>query len=366
MTDRRRNLFILLLVAGLLLARRSSSSRRSRRAWASTSRAASRSSTRPSRRKQSPGHQRRRSTARSTSCASASTSSASPSRRSSARAPTRSSSRCPDVKNADAGGQPGRHDGAAVLLRLGAERPRPRLQAGRRTNAERHRRPGGRQRLGPRAIATTTRSCAPPTARATNTDKDDRTTASTTCVDTKTKKVLAGPQETRGRPAARSAEQQGARSPTRPRSSRSSRARSSSSAERRRRQGRATPDALLRPAATTPALRGTDIKNPEQNFDQRRRRHRRSRSSRSTSPTRAARPGRTTTREIAQRGSENSSPAATPATAFQHFAIVLDDELISAPYIDFQQNPDGIDGAQRLADRGRLHDQVRPATSRTC
>ena len=39
---------------------------------------------------------------------------------------------------------------------------------------------------------------------------------------------------------------------------------------------------------------------------------------------------------------------------------MLDNELISVPYIDFQQNPDGIDGAQRLADLGRLHDQVRP------
>ena len=34
-----------------------------------------------------------------------------------------------------------------------------------------------------------------------------------------------------------------------------------------------------------------------------------------------------------------------PDDASQHFAIVLDDELISAPYINYQENPDGIDGS---------------------
>ena len=87
-----------------------------------------------------------------------------------------------------------------------------------------------------------------------------------------------------------------------------------------------------------PALSGTDIKNPEQNFDQ----------------TAGNQPivtfnftdkGRKAfskiTQQIAQRGSENSLPG---TQNFQHFAIVLDDELVSAPYIDFVQNPDGIDG----------------------
>jgi SecD/SecF fusion protein len=31
--------------------------------------------------------------------------------------------------------------------------------------------------------------------------------------------------------------------------------------------------------------------------------------------------------------------------ANQHFAIARDDQIISVPFIDFQQNPDGIDGA---------------------
>ncbi|MDX6722301.1 MAG: SecD/SecF fusion protein [Solirubrobacteraceae bacterium] len=92
-----------------------------------------------------------------------------------------------------------------------------------------------------------------------------------------------------------------------------------------------------------PALSGTDIKNPEQNFDQ------------GTGGT--GQPivtfdftskGRSvwqqTTRAIAQRGQDNFIPGQDPQSAYQHFAIVLDNELISAPFIDFQQNPDGIDG----------------------
>jgi SecD/SecF fusion protein len=91
-----------------------------------------------------------------------------------------------------------------------------------------------------------------------------------------------------------------------------------------------------------PSLSGTDIKNPEQNFDQ--------------GPGGTGQPNVTfefsdrgqrlwqeTTREIAQRG-QNSYFGGDPSAAYQHFAIVLDNELISAPYIDFQRNPDGIDG----------------------
>src|SRR5215210_7373170 len=111
-----------------------------------------------------------------------------------------------------------------------------------------------------------------------------------------------------------------------------------------------------------PALSGTDIKNPEQNFD--------------NGPGGTGQPYVTfefsdrgqkmwpeTTRQIAQRG-QDSFFGGDPSAAYQHFAIVLDNELISAPYINFQENPDGIRGdtgseisggftiksAQRLAD----------------
>jgi len=112
-----------------------------------------------------------------------------------------------------------------------------------------------------------------------------------------------------------------------------------------------------------PVLRGTDIKNPQQAFD--------------NGPGGTGQPivtfdfsdkGRgiwqRATRQIAQRGQGLQLPG-TPADAvFQHFAIVLDNKLISVPFIDFKQNPDGIDAtngsqiqggftidsAQRLAD----------------
>jgi SecD/SecF fusion protein len=92
-----------------------------------------------------------------------------------------------------------------------------------------------------------------------------------------------------------------------------------------------------------PSLTGTDLKNPEQNIDQ--------------GPGGSGEPivtfdftprGRqafhTVTRRIAERGLTQQIPGQSPQAAFQHFAIVLDNELISRPYIDFQQNPDGIDG----------------------
>src|SRR5262249_29997765 len=92
------------------------------------------------------------------------------------------------------------------------------------------------------------------------------------------------------------------------------------------------------------ALRGTDIKNPEQNFD--------NGAGGSGQPIvtfdftgNGRKIWQETTRKIAQRGQEALNPALgiTPDLARQHFAIVLDNRLVSVPYIDFQQNPDGID-----------------------
>jgi SecD/SecF fusion protein len=93
-----------------------------------------------------------------------------------------------------------------------------------------------------------------------------------------------------------------------------------------------------------PSLSGTDIKNPEQNFD--------SGAGGSGQPIvqfdftdKGRKQWQKTTRQIAQRGSQQFIPGSDPNSAFQHFAIVLDNELISVPFIDFQQNPDGIDGS---------------------
>jgi SecD/SecF fusion protein len=93
-----------------------------------------------------------------------------------------------------------------------------------------------------------------------------------------------------------------------------------------------------------PALLGRDIKNPEQSID--------------NGPGGSGQPvvifgftdaGRDkwqkTTRAIARRGQAALLPGVDPRHVANHFAIVLDNKVISVPYIDPQQNPDGIDGA---------------------
>jgi SecD/SecF fusion protein len=93
------------------------------------------------------------------------------------------------------------------------------------------------------------------------------------------------------------------------------------------------------------ALKGQEIKNPQQNFDRG--------AAGSGQPivtfeftSKGRQVWQDVTRRIAQRGSESVGilPGQRPQDANQHFAIVLDDELVSTPYIDFRQNPDGIDG----------------------
>jgi SecD/SecF fusion protein len=94
-----------------------------------------------------------------------------------------------------------------------------------------------------------------------------------------------------------------------------------------------------------PALKGTDITDPKQGFD--------SQAGGNGDPNvsfgftdKGQNIWQKVTRTIAQRGQDALVPGNQASTAFQHFAIVLDNQLISTPYIDFQQNPDGIDGAQ--------------------
>jgi SecD/SecF fusion protein len=93
-----------------------------------------------------------------------------------------------------------------------------------------------------------------------------------------------------------------------------------------------------------PALLGTDVKNPEQNTD--------NGAGGSGQPdvtfdfTDAGRKKwAKTTRAIAQRGSDQLLPGVDSTQVANHFAIVLDNKLISVPYIDPRQNPDGIDGS---------------------
>src|SRR5215213_4217163 len=92
-----------------------------------------------------------------------------------------------------------------------------------------------------------------------------------------------------------------------------------------------------------PGLSGTDIKNPEQNFDQRA----------GNEPIvtfdfsdKGRRAFQRITAQVAQRGADNANPLnPDPQSNSQHFAIALDNQLVSTPFINYRENPDGIDGS---------------------
>src|SRR3954471_15347721 len=89
-----------------------------------------------------------------------------------------------------------------------------------------------------------------------------------------------------------------------------------------------------------PGLSGTDIKNPEQSAD----------TNLGNEPIvtfnftdKGRKAFQAITRRVAQRGADNAL-GQDPISTSQHFAIALDNELVSAPYINWRENPDGIDG----------------------
>jgi 4-amino-4-deoxy-L-arabinose transferase-like glycosyltransferase len=91
-----------------------------------------------------------------------------------------------------------------------------------------------------------------------------------------------------------------------------------------------------------PALSGADIENPAQSFQEG--------GSDSPDVTFGFSPhGRAAfekvTKQIAQRGANAQLPGVTKEAAEQHFAVVFDEEVITAPSIDFTQYPEGIDAA---------------------
>lgn len=51
------------------------------------------------------------------------------------------------------------------------------------------------------------------------------------------------------------------------------------------------------------------------------------------------------TRDVAQGGADHAL-GGDPLMTSHHFAIVVDDRIVSVPYINWQMNPDGVDGAQ--------------------
>jgi SecD/SecF fusion protein len=89
-----------------------------------------------------------------------------------------------------------------------------------------------------------------------------------------------------------------------------------------------------------PELNGKDIKRPKQEFDPQ-----------TNEPIVTfgfTDKGRTAfhdvTRRLAQRGQAQQIPGQPPDASFQTFAVVLDREVVTRPYINFNENPDGIDG----------------------
>ncbi len=92
-----------------------------------------------------------------------------------------------------------------------------------------------------------------------------------------------------------------------------------------------------------PALSGTDITDPKQEFDELT--NQPNVTFNFTDDGQAA--FQQVTRQIAQRGQARAIGPASSEQAEQlsgHFAVVLDNEVKTRPIIDFAQNPDGIDG----------------------
>src|SRR3954454_5696080 len=88
-------------------------------------------------------------------------------------------------------------------------------------------------------------------------------------------------------------------------------------------------------------LTGSDIKDPKQSFDPQ-----------TNEPIvtfnfsdKGRKAFARVTKRIAERGQQTIlPPGVSRQNAFQHFAITLDDQIVSRAFIDFVQNPEGIDG----------------------
>jgi SecD/SecF fusion protein len=178
------------------------------------------------------------------------------------------------------------------------------------------------------------------TCKPTNTGKET-TNGAYYLVDTKTKSVLAGPQETRADLQGEIKDSNNPKVAEGPNTEVVKIPQGTVVVAAESTKGK--PSNLYYVLKDQPALSGLDIKNPKQNFD--------NGAGGTGGPTvtfdftdKGQKAWQKTTRAIAQRGQE-SFFGGSANNAFQHFAIVLDDEIISAPYIDFQQNPDGIDAA---------------------
>jgi preprotein translocase subunit SecD len=72
----------------------------------------------------------------------------------------------------------------------------------------------------------------------------------------------------------------------------------------------------------------------------------------------------TLTRDLARRGSAEAGGAGGAEGAFQHLAIVLDGQVLSMPYINFREAPDGIDGSAGMRTAVQITGGLTPRTAR--
>ena len=328
MTDRRRNLLdpaARRRPAGRVAGRHR---RPSRRGWASTSRAASSSSTRPSPRRSSP-RSRGESIDRAIDIMRERVDQlgvAEPEIQRIGPA-TRSPSRCPASRT------PTRRASRSARPPSSTSTTGRRTSSGRAASPRRPTRtsPAARRRARPRpACRSTTPSSAPSGCQPTNNGNETTKGQPTTSSTTRPRQVARRARRTTADladPAIRGAS--GPKS-----AAASDRGRAAGTVVVARREGlgqvrrRPTRFYVLR---DDPALSGTDIKNPEQNFD--------NGAGGTGAPnvtfefTRQGAQGLAAdvTREIAQRGQSAGLRRQTRRRAFQHFAIVLDSEVISAP-----------------------------------
>jgi SecD/SecF fusion protein len=59
------------------------------------------------------------------------------------------------------------------------------------------------------------------------------------------------------------------------------------------------------------------------------------------------------TRTLGQRGADNAL-GGDPLETSQHFAMVVDGRIVSVPFINWRENPDGIDGDRGIQIAGGL------------
>ena len=253
------------------------------------------------------------------------------------------------------GRRAGRHHRPAVLLRLGAQRPRPQLQAGPTNANVTGGSSGGRRGTGARQPVR--RRHAARRSAPTNTGKEHHDGR----VLPRRHEDQAGPRRPRrdrGRPAARGRRTRSSAST--PRAARSCTVPQGTIVVRAESADDKAPSNRFYVLQDQPALERQRHQEPRAELRQRRPARAASPTSPSTSPTRAASTWQKTTREIAQRGQESFIAGRQRADAASSTSRSCSTTSSSPRRTSTGARTRTASTARRLADLRRLHDQVRP------